>query len=69
MKIEETSRYFQKTENDDFKDLKDFKNFISIKSEPSAISIINNICCVLMFVIASCIITFICIWVSLKGNN
>ena len=65
-KIDDSSRYFQKAENDDFKDLKDFKNFISIKSEPSAISIINNICCVLMFVIASCIITFIVIWLSLK---
>lgn len=30
--MDEGTRYFQKTENDDFKDLKDFKNFISIKS-------------------------------------
>lgn len=40
---------FMKNEADDFKNLKDFKNFISIKRQPSAITALSTIC--LLFIL------------------
>lgn len=50
MEIHKEERSDSKSESDDLKNLKDFKNFISIKREPSAIRFISLICIALIFV-------------------
>ena len=42
-----------KNQADDYKNLKDFKNFISVKREPSAITAISTICYVFLLLLIS----------------
>ena len=51
------------------KNLKDFKNFISIKREPSAITAISTICMFFMIVIAGAIIGVIVYWLQFLTLN
>jgi hypothetical protein len=48
-----------KAEGDDFKNLKDFKNFISIKREPSAITAMSTICLLFIVILICSIIGLI----------
>lgn len=48
--VNKEERSDSKSESDDLKNLKDFKNFISIKREPRAIRFISLICIALIFV-------------------
>lgn len=58
-----------KNETDDMKNLKDFKNFISIKREPSAITALSTICMFFMIIIAAAIIGLILYWLQILTLN
>ena len=51
------------------KNLKDFKNFISIKREPSAITAISAICIIFMLITAGAIIGLIFNWRQITTLN
>jgi hypothetical protein len=58
-----------KTDSDDFKNLKDFKNFISLKSQPSAITALSTICLFFVLLISSSTIGLIVNWYNIITIN
>lgn len=58
-----------KNEADDFKNLKDFKNFISIRREPSAITALSTICLLFIIIFTSCLLGLIANHLDLSENT
>lgn len=51
-----------KFESDDMKNLKDFKNFISLKTEPTVITVISTMCKIMLLVLACLIVGLLVNW-------
>lgn len=58
-----------KNEAEDFKNLKDFKNFISVRREPSAITALSTICLLFIIILTSSVMGLIVNHLDLSTNT